>query len=127
MTPGQTISLSGYEFTYKSLMEFNPDQERDVTRAVIEISKGGEVIDEVYPRRDYYFDSQQQITICGLRSTPEDDLYIVLVDWQPISTQQATFKIYRNPLVMWLWIGSLVLVFGSFIAIWPGKERELAA
>lgn len=127
LTPNQSIALEGYSFTYRSLIEFNPDKERDVTRAVIEISKNGEVLGEVYPRRDYYFDSQQQITICGVRSTPEDDLYVVLVDWQPISTQQATFKIYRNPLVMWMWIGSLVLMFGSFVAIWPGKERELAA
>ena len=65
------------------------------------------------------------MTIPGLRSNFVDDLYVILVDWEPISSQQATFKFFRNPLVMWLWVGSLVLLVGSFIAVWPGKEKEL--
>jgi cytochrome c-type biogenesis protein CcmF len=125
LTPGQSIELNGYQFTYNSLVEFTPDKERDVTRAVIDVAKNGQKIAELYPRRDYYFDAQQQITIPGLRSTLEDDLYVVLVDWQPISTQQATFKVYRNPLVMWLWVGSIVLLFGSLVAVWPAREKEL--
>ncbi len=125
LVPGQSVELSGYSYTYNSLTNFNPDLERNVTRVVVDIARNGQKLDEVYPRRDYYFDSQQQITIPGLRSTLVDDLYVTLVDWQPISTQQATFKIFRNPLVMWLWIGSLVLMAGSIIAVWPGKEKEL--
>lgn len=125
LTPGQSVELDGYTFTYDALMDFNPDQEREVTRAVIEVSENGRKITELYPRRDYYFDSQQPMTIPGLRSNFIDDLYVILVDWQPISTQQATFKIFHNPLVMWLWVGSIILMFGAFIAVWPAREKEL--
>jgi len=34
----------------------------------------------------------------------------------------ATFKIYLNPLVNWLWIGSLVFLVGIVIAAWPRPE-----
>jgi cytochrome c-type biogenesis protein CcmF len=77
---------------------------------------------QLYPRIDYYFDSQQTMTIPGLRSTMQDDLYILLVDWQPVSAVGATFKIYHNPLVNWLWFGSLVFVAGMFFAAWPDSE-----
>jgi cytochrome c-type biogenesis protein CcmF len=54
----------------------------------------------------------------------EDDLYVILVDWQPISSQQATFKVFHNPLVNWLWVGSIVLILGAIIAVWPTPEKE---
>jgi len=47
-----------------------------------------------------------------------------LVDWQPISTQSATFKIYLNPLVNWLWLGGIVFILGTLIAAWPDKDPE---
>jgi len=64
------------------------------------------------------------MTIPGQRSTFRDDLYILLVDWQPVSNAGATFKIYVNPLVNWLWIGSLLFLFGIIFAAWPEKETE---
>ena len=47
----------------------------------------------------------------------KDDLYVLLVDWQPISSEGATFKIYVNPLVNWLWLGSLLFMIGIVIAV----------
>jgi cytochrome c-type biogenesis protein CcmF len=126
LAPGQSIQLSGYSFTYKSLTVFDTDEGRNIARAVMDVSQNGKQLAELYPRRDYYYDSQQPMTIPGLRSTFEDDLYVILVDWQPISTQQATFKVFRNPLVAWLWLGSLVLILGSIIAVWPNSEKELS-
>jgi len=66
------------------------------------------------------------MTIPGVRSTMEDDLYIILVDWQPILSSGATFKIYHNPLVNWLWLGAIMLILGSVVAAWPDKDPEYA-
>jgi cytochrome c-type biogenesis protein CcmF len=80
----------------------------------------------VYPRIDFYTDAQQNMTIPGQRATLRDDLYVLLVDWQPVSSNGATFKIYVNPLVNWLWIGSLLFFIGVIIAAWPDKDPERA-
>jgi cytochrome c-type biogenesis protein CcmF len=56
----------------------------------------------------------------------EDDLYVLLVDWQPISANGATFKIYHNPLVAWLWLGAFVFILGTMVAAWPDKDPEPA-
>ena len=89
------------------------DQRVNVARAVLDISRDGKYLGELHPRRDYYYESQQPMTIPGVRSTMEDDLYVILVDWQPILSTGATFKIYHNPLVNWLWLGSILLILGS--------------
>ena len=65
------------------------------------------------------------MTIPGVRSTLEDDVYVLLVDWQPISADGATFKVFHNPLVNWLWIGAIWLIFGTLVAAWPDKDAEV--
>jgi cytochrome c-type biogenesis protein CcmF len=123
---GGQISLDEYTMTYESLAEFPGKDNRMVTRAVISVEKNGVDVGELYPRRDLFFDSEQPqpVTIPGVRSTLEDDFYVILVDWQPISTQNATFKVFHNPLVNWLWLGSIVFIVGTFVAAWPEKESK---
>jgi cytochrome c-type biogenesis protein CcmF len=50
-----------------------------------------------------------------------------LIDWEPASTTGATFKIFVNPLVNWLWLGSFIFLAGIIIAAWPEKEMERVA
>jgi cytochrome c-type biogenesis protein CcmF len=121
---GESLTLQGYSVTYKSLAEFDTPDGRNVARAVVGISRDGTSLGELYPRRDYYYASQQPMTIPGVRSTAEDDLYILLVDWQPFSEDGATFKVYHNPLVNWLWFGGLVFIFGTMVAAWPDRDPE---
>jgi cytochrome c-type biogenesis protein CcmF len=121
---GESLSLSGYTVRYESLAEFDTPDGKNVARAVVTVTKDGKFLGELYPRRDYYYESQQQMTIPGLRSTMEDDLYVLLVDWKPISSQGATFKIYHNPLVNWLWVGGIIFILGTMVAAWPDKDPE---
>jgi cytochrome c-type biogenesis protein CcmF len=126
ISQGQELPLGNYSIRYDSLADFNTPDGRNVARAVVSVKKDGEIIGELYPRRDYFFESQQPMTIPGVRSTWEDDFYVLLVDWQPVSADGATFKIYHNPLVNWLWFGGLVFILGTLIAAWPEREPELA-
>ncbi|NMB87947.1 MAG: heme lyase CcmF/NrfE family subunit, partial [Chloroflexi bacterium] len=122
---GGSLELSGYTVTYESLAQFDHVDGRNVARAVVQVYKDGNYLGELHPRRDYYYDSQQQMTIPGVRSTMEDDLYVLLVDWKSISAQGATFKIYHNPLVNWLWLGAIVFIFGMLVAAWPDRDPEV--
>lgn len=121
---GQALKIDGYTVTYKDLAVFDTNDNRNVARAIVTIERDGQYLGELYPRRDYFYESQQPMTIPGVRSTMIDDLYVILVDWQPILASGATFKIYHNPLVNWLWLGSIMLILGSIVAAWPDKDPE---
>jgi len=121
---GEQISLGDYTVTFDSLSVFDTQDGRNVARAVMSVERNGRYVGELYPRRDYYYESQQPMTIPGVRSTWEDDFYILLVDWQPISSAGATFKIYHNPLVNWLWLGGFVFILGTLVAAWPERDPE---
>jgi cytochrome c-type biogenesis protein CcmF len=124
ISQGERITLGEYAISYDSLAVFDTPDGRNVARAVISVFKDGEFVGELHPRRDYYFESQQPMTIPGVRSTWADDFYVLLVDWQPVSTAGATFKIYHNPLVNWLWLGGIVFILGTLLAAWPDRDPE---
>jgi cytochrome c-type biogenesis protein CcmF len=124
ISQGEQISLGDYTITFDSLSVFDTADGRNVARAVVGVSKNGQVVGELHPRRDYYYESQQPMTIPGVRSTWEDDFYVLLVDWQPISSAGATFKIYHNPLVNWLWFGGFIFILGTLVAAWPDRDPE---
>ena len=128
VSTGESIDIAGYTVQYKEVASWD-DIPKGVnyTRAVVDIYRNGIYLGELHPRKDYYADAQQNMTIPGNRSTLRDDLYVLLVDWQPISSTSATFKIYVNPLVNWLWLGSLLFLVGIVIAAWPDREPERVA
>jgi cytochrome c-type biogenesis protein CcmF len=119
---GSSLTLDNYTVTFDSVAQFDTAGGRNVTRAVMSVFENGKYVGQVFPRRDYYYESQQPMTIPGLRSNLRDDLYVILVDWQPISAVGATFKIYKNPLVNWLWIGAIIFILGMFTAAWPDNQ-----
>lgn len=125
LAQGEKLDIAGYTVEYRELASWdNIGEGVNYTRAVVDVYQNGIYLGQLNPRIDYYFDSQQNMTIPGNRSTLRDDLYVLLVDWQPVSSMGATFKIYVNPLVNWLWIGSLLFLVGIFVAAWPDKDPE---
>jgi cytochrome c-type biogenesis protein CcmF len=123
---GEQLTLGRYVLTYDGLTQFDTPDNRNVARAVVSVYREGDYLGELYPRRDFYYDSQQSMTIPGVRSSLEDDFYVLLVDWQQVPQQGATFKIYHNPLVNFAWLGGLVFILGTLVAAWPDPETASA-
>jgi cytochrome c-type biogenesis protein CcmF len=121
MAVGDEVELGGYTLRYDSLAQFPYTDGRMVTRAEMSVYRDGAYVATIAPRYDFYPDGQP-MTIAGVHSTLAGDLYVVLVNWEDVSAAQAPFKIYYNPLINWLWIGSLVFILGYAVAAWPQKE-----
>jgi cytochrome c-type biogenesis protein CcmF len=122
---GERLQVGGYAVEYKELAEFQTSDGRLVDRAVVNVYRDGVFVRELYPRQDFYMESRQPMTIPGLHSSWEVDVYVLLVSWEPISNANATFKLYVNPLVSWVWLGGMVFIFGTLVAAWPEREAEL--
>ena len=125
---GQALELQGYKMVYKDIAQWD-DASTGVnhTRAVVEIYKGNRAVAELYPRTDYFYEAQQNMTIPGLRSTMDDDVYVILVDWERASPSGAALKLSVTPLVNWLCPGWLLFFFGLGSGAWPAREPETAS
>jgi cytochrome c-type biogenesis protein CcmF len=74
------------------------------------------------PEKRMYWLEQQPASIPSVYSTLREDLYVILTSIERDGS--ATFKIYRNPLVNWIWIGSYVFLAGSLAVMWPHPPRS---
>ncbi len=61
------------------------------------------------------------MTEVALRSNLQEDLYVVLASLE--ADGLAAFQVLINPLVIWLWIGGVVLILGTLIAGWPTRKQ----
>lgn len=118
---GQTMQAGAYTLRYEGLQQYRAPDDREVTEATLGLYRGGQRLTTLKPHRDYFFSSEQSSTIADVMSTPLTDVYVLLAGWQDGS---ATFKVYINPLVNWVWFGGVLLTLGTFLAAWPATAGQ---
>ena len=119
---GDSLDLGGYSMKYESLDSGQIAEDgRAMDIANVTLIRGGQEIAHLRPRRDYFPnpDGMETMTIAGSHSTVENDFYVILVGWEPVEQNAATFKVYINPLINLIWWGGVILMFGTLIAAWP--------
>ncbi len=114
---GDKMALGGYTLVCRSYtQEYKPNYSSEW--AIIDVFKGGRQIDTLYPERRFYNASQQTSTIVANRSTFKEDLYLVYEGLNQ-DTGRPIIKVHLNPLVMWIWVGVWIMIFGTVIALIP--------
>ena len=122
MAVGETIQVQDYQFRYDALREGQIALDgRLMDIAEVTVLRDGREVAHLRPRRDFFPETSglNTMTIAGSHSTLENDFYVLLVGWEDIGAHSATFKIYINPLVNWIWLGGVILMLGTFVSVWP--------
>jgi cytochrome c-type biogenesis protein CcmF len=115
LAPGESVTLGGYTLVANGIQTTTPPGVRVVDG---ELTVNGERLEA----EKQYFDNfpQQPSTKVGLRSTPLEDLYVVLGGWTGDgATASISIAVFINPLVSWIWTGGLLLLLGTAISLWP--------
>ena len=121
---GQTLSVGSYELHFDGLQAYPGSDGRDVVEAKLPILQNGRQVSLVKPRQDYFVVQEQPVTVPGVYATAGKDVYVLLVGWEldGDAIKSATFKIYVNSLINWVWIGGLLMILGTIIGTWSGQE-----
>jgi cytochrome c-type biogenesis protein CcmF len=115
LAPGQSVTLAGYTITAHGIAT-NQLPGVLVTDGVLSVNG-----DDLRPQKQV-FDNfpQQPSTKVGLRSTPLEDLYVVLAGWDGDGPNaKVSLAVFINPLVSWIWLGGVLLLLGTIITMWP--------
>lgn len=134
MVPGDQATIASpfghsYTLTYQGISSsVEGNFERWV--ALLSVEKDGKDLGMMSTELRWYPSRQQRSTEVGIRSTPLEDLYIILAevpDFQGVidndpDAQRIITEIQVNPLVGWIWYGGMILAMGSLISLWPAAE-----
>ncbi|MFQ6611312.1 MAG: heme lyase CcmF/NrfE family subunit, partial [Fidelibacterota bacterium] len=123
MMPGEVQTLRNYEIVYNNYWletpETNPGTRSNHVAKLIslDINRDGKHFDDMKPEKRFYTDQNNQPhSDVAVKTTLNEDFYVVLGDVD-LETGRATLKVRINPMVTWVWLGTLVLLLGTLISI----------
>jgi cytochrome c-type biogenesis protein CcmF len=123
LTAGQRVEIAPYTVVFEQLRAGDDGQKQMIT-AQMRAYRNGKDVGAMYPARWFFRKHEQEPTTeVAIRRSVPDDLYIVMAAYT-VEEQSATFKIFVNPLVNWIWMGVGIIILGTGIALIP--ERAMA-
>ena len=125
---GDTFRIGPYTLRCESYtQDSNPNYDTDY--ALIDVTRGGAAnkhVTELTPELRTYFvrtDHPQTSTMVALHSTPLSDLYVIFEGRNPDSGRPIV-KAFLNPLILWIWIGVLIVIAGTLFALVPAAQAR---
>jgi cytochrome c-type biogenesis protein CcmF len=123
MAYGDKMYIGGYTLICRSYTDEDfPNY--SAQWAVLDVYKKGKLIDTLTPERRFYKASNQQSTMPFIRSTINEDLYLVYEGLNG-DTGHPILKAHVNPLVMWIWMGVWVMLLGTGLALVPNAPAQV--
>ena len=118
LATGDKIELGRYTLVSQAYTE-DDNANYSSQAAMLEVYKDGKFLTRLNPEERFFKASGgQPVHIVANHSTLREDLYVV---FQGLNNQTGhpIVKVIINPLVNWIWIGVLVIVLGTGMALVP--------
>jgi len=117
---GETLAIGDFVLQYENFRVFEKFN-RTVYAAKLGVFKDGVRIDEMEAERRNYINAKQPTTEVAIRSTLLQDLYVTMPGIG--RGDEITLKVAVNPLLIWIWFGSCLMVLGGILAIIPSRRK----
>ncbi|GAC1665446.1 MAG: heme lyase CcmF/NrfE family subunit [Candidatus Dormibacteraceae bacterium] len=108
LAPGQEATVAGYTLAYAGTVE---RQMADHTELVGAMRFGGTTLEP--SRATYAGLGGQSLTHAAISTTPLADVYVVFAGAN--NDGSASFRIFVNPLVSWIWAGAAIIILGVML------------
>jgi len=105
LQPGAQVTVAGYTLTYTGAQK---RQLTDHTEFVAGMRFGDQTLEP--SRATYAGLGGQALTHVAITTTPLADVYVVLAGTNDDGS--ASFRVFVNPLVSWVWAGGAVIILG---------------
>ncbi len=113
------FTVHGYRFVYEDLDIQSTDNKTAIT-AHLTLYSGSDKLADMEPAVWKFHNAEQtQVTVVAIRSRLDQDIYVSMSGFGGENEKTANFRVYINPLINWVWLGFVVLAFGTFICLIP--------
>jgi cytochrome c-type biogenesis protein CcmF len=114
---GQSMDLGPYHLVAQGYTQQSNDN-YVAGNLLVDVYRGGKKQFQLAPQARLYQTSQNVQTMVANHSTPLWDLYVVF-EGQNQDSGLPVIKAFLNPLVVWIWIGAVIVLFGTLVACIP--------
>ena len=114
---GHSMNLGPYRLVFQGYTQTSNENYMGQD-SLIDIYRGGNLQFQLAPEARLYRASQTLQTVVANHSTPLWDVYLVYEGQDPDSGLPV-IKAFLNPLVLWIWIGAVIVFLGVLVALAP--------
>jgi cytochrome c-type biogenesis protein CcmF len=122
LVPGQSVRIAGYTLTYQRIVH-PPNPNAFETRAVFDVK--GRWNGTVMSGDNQYRNPPEPSREVGIKTDwlRAQDLYVIADDVNE-KTGVVYVKVLVKPLVNLIWLGGIVFLLGSLVALWPDAREQ---
>ncbi|MCC0006840.1 MAG: heme lyase CcmF/NrfE family subunit [Hyphomicrobiaceae bacterium] len=117
---GPAVKIAGYDVGLASINQARGPN-YSAQHAEFIVTRNGTPVTKLRSERRFFPEREQLTTVAAIRTTPASNLYVVIGD--PDDKGGWTVRIYHHPLVIWIWIGALVMAAGGFVSLSDRRFR----
>ena len=117
---GRVASFAGHTFELIDVIEERDERSTSV-RALVSVDGG-----QAYaPSITKFTRIGMNVGTPSVRTSFTHDVYLTLEPPVRQDSGQARIKVFVKPMILWLWIGTFVMAFGTLLAVLPGRRRSI--
>jgi cytochrome c-type biogenesis protein CcmF len=119
LEPGESGAVAGHTLRFLGT-ETEQLENKTVVRARVEVD--GSAVHE--PALNRFSFGGQAIGTPSVRTSPVEDVYLALLAVPEGDDEAVVLRVIVQPLVLWLWVGGILMAFGTLLAAFPGRRRD---
>jgi len=120
MKPGETAAVGAFTITFEGAQQV-PGPNYTALRGRFIASRGDQQVYVMEPETRRFPQPPMDTTEAAIETSLMGDLYVVVGE----SNGQGGYavRLYWKPLIMWIWLGSLVMTIGGFVSLTDRRHR----
>jgi cytochrome c-type biogenesis protein CcmF len=119
LKPTQTVSLSGYDFSFDGLAQRSGANYRELA-AKFTVRAGGVIVGTMEPSKRNFTTRDMTTTEAALMTRGVSQLYLSLGDAN--ADGSVAVRLYYKPMVLLIWLGAVTMMLGGALSL---SDRRL--
>jgi cytochrome c-type biogenesis protein CcmF len=118
---GDEVAWGGHTFELLDVVS-ERDARTEVVRANVALDGG-----KAYgPAFTTFLQTGQVVPTPSVRTGLTHDVYFTIAGTNPpiVGSDAVTIEVFKKPLILWMWIGGLLMAIGTVLAAFPGTRRR---
>lgn len=119
LVAGVPATFAGHSFELTDVIEVRDDRSVSVkARVIVDGDKTYE------PAITKYTRIGMNVGTPSVKASLTSDIYLTLEPPVRQDSNTARIKVFIKPMITWLWIGTMLMAVGTFLAAFPGRRRR---